>query len=108
MAPGYSHSRTLRFWIIRGLPEGEGIRWNFVRTIEANSGLSNAALVSTARSRAVEYPESSSPFGEANRVSARCRRRASAFISSTNASTEPATCSASATAASFADCKSRA
>ncbi len=108
IAPAYSHSSALRFWITRGSPSGDGIVCVRVATMVPNPGRRYAARVRRARSRAVEYPASSRPFGEANAVRVIPRRAAVRFIIATNSASVPATCSARATAASFADCSSSA
>jgi hypothetical protein len=54
MASGYSHSRALRFWIIRGSASGAGMRTNRSATTAANVGLRYASTVSRAMSAAVE------------------------------------------------------
>ena len=64
--------------------------------------------MSRTRSAADEYPVSSRPLGDVNNVRVMPSCSARAFMASTNASTEPETCSASATAASLADWSSRA
>ena len=104
MAPGYSHSRTLRFCTTRGfLPAGAGIVANSVLTSFANNGSRSASRVSVARDQAVLWPRSSSPFGERKRVPRRSSFPAVRFISATKSSVVADTPSASATAASFAD-----
>ena len=103
IAPGYSQSNTLRFCTVRSGPVLETTSWVFVPTTAAKRGCRMATRVSVAKSRAVEYPESSRPFGEAKCVFRNPRRVALRFIASTNASVVPETCSANATAASLAD-----
>ena len=77
---------------------------NFVPTIRSNSGSAMASRVIAAISRAVECPRSSRPLGEKNTVCTRPMSLARAFMSSTNASTDPETWSARAIAASLDDC----
>jgi hypothetical protein len=101
--PGYSHSIAFRFWIRRSGPDGEGIERTLVDVMRTKPSIASAARTRRRRSRAVEWPRSSSPFTDRNSVRRIPSRAARAFISRTNASSLPAMCTASATAASLAD-----
>ena len=98
---------TLRFWIRRGGAESERTTANLLATRRRNALCSRTARSIARMSDADDTPRSSNPWGDANVVSAIPRARARAFIASTNAPTLPDSSMASASAASFADPRSR-
>ena len=111
IAPGYSHSSTLRFWTIRGsAPRGTGSCANRVATMLANP---RHAVGGPREADEVARPSSTRcrPARSARRTSSASCRGCSARAVHHRRRTPPsmpATCSARATAASFADWSSSA
>ena len=97
IAPGYSHRSTLRFWTIRASPSGAGIACARVATMLRESrdlvrGPREAREIARGRVPRVIEPVRRREPGPGEPESA-----AVSFISSTNPSTVPPRCSATAT-----------